>query len=302
MLNINESSGKWYIYDYLRVNSNFKEDYMFRDDLKKEMQSLIEKVPIIYKYVDFDGGTKILQNSNLLIKNPSKFNDPYDCHPSLIKFDNMPDTYIKELINKHYSHLSRHERRSKIANTIKESKQELINLFKTEYINNERELKGITCFSEDNLNLLMWSLYAESHKGICIGFNLEKLYRSIKRNGFSEVALMRVVYVQELEPINFFDDSFKAVINWLRTKSNLWKHEKEIRISFGPYNTNNKDHDYVLFDIDSIEAIYFGSKMQDEEKEKLLNLIMTKNINCKTYNVFLNDRMFKLETEEIKRC
>lgn len=69
---------------------------MFRDDLKKEMQLLIENVPILYKYIDFEGGTKILQNSNLLIKNPSKFNDPYDCHPSLIKFDKMPDTYIKE--------------------------------------------------------------------------------------------------------------------------------------------------------------------------------------------------------------
>ncbi len=275
---------------------------MFRDDLKNEIKSLIENAPILYKYIDFKGGISIIQNSKLLIRTPSKFNNPYDCHPNFIKFDQMPDSYVKDFINRNYPHLSRQERRTKILKIIKNSKQELIELFKTEYINNERELKGITCFTEDNLNLLMWSLYADSHKGICIGFNLEKLYHSIKKNGFKEVALLKVNYVKELEPFNFFEDSFKAVINWLRTKSNSWKYEKEIRILFGPYNTNNNDHDFVSFDTYSIESIYIGSKVLDEEKANLIKLTEDKNMTCKIFDVSLNDKLFKLEPKEIKNC
>ena len=33
----------------------------------------------------------------------------------------------------------------------------------------------IRCFTPDPTNTLMWSHYAESHKGVCVGFSLEKL-------------------------------------------------------------------------------------------------------------------------------
>jgi hypothetical protein len=213
----------------------------------------------------------------------------------------MPNKYIQDLINKHYSYLNRKERRIKINKTIKESKPELINLFKSEYIINERQLKGITCFSEDNLNLLMWSLYADSHKGICIGFNIEKLYHSVKRNGYNEVALLKVIYVNELEPINFFEDSYKAVANWMRTKSDSWKYEKEIRLSFGPYKANNADCDFVSFDLKAIEEIYLGSQMQNEEEDKIIKFIESNNLTTKIYKISLNDQKFKLERNEIQK-
>ena len=87
---------------------------MFEQDLITEIQTLLKNVSILYKYVDFNGGLELLSNSNLLIKNPTQFNDPYDCFPGLIDFDKMPDDYIKYLINKYDSHLNRKERRDKI--------------------------------------------------------------------------------------------------------------------------------------------------------------------------------------------
>lgn len=50
---------------------------------------------ILYKYLDADGGLKMLQNSNLRFSNATKLNDPFDCHPSLIDCSKIP-TYISE--------------------------------------------------------------------------------------------------------------------------------------------------------------------------------------------------------------
>ena len=44
----------------------------------------------LYKYLDIKGGKMMLMNHNLQYTNAAKFNDPFDCHPSLIDFDSIP--------------------------------------------------------------------------------------------------------------------------------------------------------------------------------------------------------------------
>jgi len=198
---------------------------IFEEELKEEIKNILDNVPALFKYIDFKGGNELLKNSTLLIRNPSFFNDPYDCFTGLISFENIPDSYITDLINKYYGYLNRNERREKIRNHIKYSKSDLTELFKNDFIQKEKEYKGIACFTRDPENLLMWSQYADSHQGICIGFNLEKLYRNIKTLSYKEIALLNVKYTEKLEANNYFIDGKKAVINWLRTKSNSWKYE-----------------------------------------------------------------------------
>ncbi len=268
---------------------------MFKVELRKEMENTINNVPVLYKYVDFDGGQKLLTNNNLLIKNPAKFNDPYDCYPGLINFDKMPDDYIKDLINKYYPNLSREDRRKKINSTIKNSKSGLIKMFRTDFINGERQGKGITCFTEDHQNLLMWSQYADSHKGICIGFNLEKLYRSLKVNPYKETALLKVKYTKELHAMDYYEDGFKAIINWLRTKSNLWEYEKEIRISFGPIDFKGSDHKFVSFAQEAVEVIYIGSMMEEDKENQIVQIVENKYKKADIFKMTLNTNSFKLD-------
>ena len=49
----------------------------------------------IYKYIDADGGLKMLFNCNLQFTNVTKLNDPFDCHPALINFSNVPQEKSK---------------------------------------------------------------------------------------------------------------------------------------------------------------------------------------------------------------
>jgi len=39
----------------------------------------------------------------------------------------------------------------------------------------KKQTTFVTCFSEVENNLLLWSHYADKHKGACIGFNTESL-------------------------------------------------------------------------------------------------------------------------------
>ena len=45
---------------------------------------------LLYKYLDTDGAIMMLHYSNLMYANATMFNDPFDCHPSLIDFSNVP--------------------------------------------------------------------------------------------------------------------------------------------------------------------------------------------------------------------
>ena len=47
---------------------------------------------ILYKYLDAKGGLMMLYYSNLQFTNATKFNDPFDCHPALFDFSNVPET------------------------------------------------------------------------------------------------------------------------------------------------------------------------------------------------------------------
>lgn len=44
----------------------------------------------LYKYLDIKGGLAMLHNSNLQFTNSTRLNDPFDCHPSLFDFSNVP--------------------------------------------------------------------------------------------------------------------------------------------------------------------------------------------------------------------
>ena len=274
---------------------------MFSEELKSEFKELIESVQILYKFVDYDGAEKIIENGTLLIKNPINFNDPYDCHPKLINYNSIPNQYIKNLINKQYPDISRNERRKKQLEAIKTSKNKLVDFINTDHMEMERNLKGVTCFSKKNLDLLMWSMYADSHKGLCLGFNLEKLFRSlISMNKFDETTILNVKYTNELKPNNYFEDPLKAVVEWLRTKSHEWRYEDEIRIVFSPFQESKGKLGLVSFDLSVIEEIYFGCNVTENNEEKIIDKIKQKGLKSTFYKVSLNENKYKLEVN--KKC
>jgi hypothetical protein len=95
----------------------------------------------------------VLTLNNLSIKctDPSDTNDPYDCSP-FVHYNGNPDASKIRQIQKHFA-----------------------NLF------------SLLCFSTRNDSIPMWSYYADSHKGLTIGFDSEdypfnSIDKQFKRN------------------------------------------------------------------------------------------------------------------------
>lgn len=85
---------------------------------------------------------------------------------------------------------------------------------------------GLICFCKDWMSPPMWSHYAATHRGICLGFDL------------SRSAVLNVVYEDDRVPDSLpdlpeIDDVSTALRKKLsRTKSTHWEYESEVRIIF----------------------------------------------------------------------
>jgi hypothetical protein len=85
---------------------------------------------------------------------------------------------------------------------------------------------GVVCFSENNANLLMWSHYADSHKGICLIYESEE--RPILK--WKKYNYYKIKYRQNRE-IDVLKVGFEnAFFSLLTTKSPDWEYEKEHRL------------------------------------------------------------------------
>ena len=101
---------------------------------------------------------------------------------------------------------------------------------------------------------LMWSHYADSHRGCCIEFELgktdlwERLY---------------VKYQDELPKCN----GEKDLENVLQTKSKHWEYEKEVR-----FIKTMKERSSYYMPI-KITAIYLGIQMSNKDKRLINNIV-----------------------------
>lgn len=84
---------------------------------------------------------------------------------------------------------------------------------------------GIICFTETKTNLLMWSHYADEHRGMAIEFDAEHaFFRSDRQENGLYGKLYKVNYsnVRHYDTPEWFD--------WFLRKSHDWRYEAEHRI------------------------------------------------------------------------
>lgn len=131
----------------------------------------------------------------------------------------------------------------------------------------------VSSFTVQNDNILMWSHYANNHKGFCIEYAIDK-----KEKNELLFNLFPVIYSKKRTKMNelFFNNRtiFEWYKNGLLKKADFWSYEKEWRLIL-------LENDCLVdktFSFYPIKAIYLGCKISDEEKEKIRKLIVDKNI------------------------
>lgn len=197
-----------------------------------------------------------LENNYIYFANRTQLNDPYDCFPGMIQTtDNISslETYLKTI--KRFKERSRKERRNAEKSLLKNG--ELFHIIEKQK-NQTLDKIGIASFSVQPVNLMLWSHYANNHKGICLQFD-----KACDESIFSKA--YDVKYIETL-PKMTFDPSIneeKIFFEALRSKSSVWSEEEEIRLmktTYGKYK----------FNTNSLKSIIFGLSSEESFKDRIM--------------------------------
>ncbi|ASU24132.1 hypothetical protein CCZ37_16615 [Vibrio qinghaiensis] len=249
----------------------------------------------LYKYVTPESIDIILRNSSIKITNPSEFNDPLDCNVPEFEVDSK---ILKKIFTKN-SGVTKHEisdLSSELDKSISELKSELEPLSK-ELTSAWEELIAqfrVLSLTEDSNNILMWSHYADDHKGAVIGFKkfegkgfVKNAKRVDYRNGskkFKEFSskLFEVLvqyFIKEEQDAHVSNKREKLVVNALTSstlkfftsyfffKKNEWNYEKEHRLVLRCDSSDisqNGGVETISFDTSEVCEIIFGVKADTE--------------------------------------
>ncbi|RBN50625.1 DUF2971 domain-containing protein [Flavobacterium psychrolimnae] len=258
----------------------------------------IPKAPrILYKYRDLkdDFYKKIILENELYLTSVDKFNDPFD---STFPFQHDKKELTEENVLKKFVEInSKNHPNVPITQFINEAKERFAkgeftsdDFWRKDHEKTKRqinEMYGICCLTTKKDNLLMWAHYANSHSGICIGFDTETLYKSDK------VMILKVNYSDSFPKIPLFENGV-GMLSLTTTKSKHWEYEDEYRLSkhFAP-KTSIKLKD------DAIREIIFGCNIDNQSREEIISIVKIKSLKIKLYDCKIDDKEFKLNIVEI---
>lgn len=122
---------------------------------------------------------------------------------------------------------------------------------------------GVVCFSECPTQILMWSHYADSHKGICLEFDSKQL----PIRGWKKYSYHRVNYVKQ-RMIDVISVGYtNATLQLLTCKSTDWAYEQERRL------VTIKGPGFQDTRIPAITAITLGAKITENPIELRTSLL-----------------------------
>ncbi len=220
---------------------------------------------IVYKYVS-PRWIEVLKDCLIRFTQPAALNDPFESNPIDGKlFDSLVEEQIKYRAGIPIK-LSRIEE-MEVTFAIRRNARNAVK----DLMDESRLKKGILSVSLVRNDLLMWSHYADSHRGFVIGFDgLHKYFQDgipDKRGG------LRPVKYSEKRPIlpphNEFSTHNVAEI-LLFTKSPHWSYEKEMRM------LHNVEHADVTKKPDNGDPIYLFKFPAETVKEVILGCQMPK--------------------------
>ena len=228
----------------------------------------------------------ILRNCRLWAAKPEHFNDPFDCDLEIsvgitedVMLESMRQRGDSESAIAQYkaSKLGADgkfipEERRRVDNSI----QELIK---------ESRHMGVICLSEVCDSILMWSHYAENHKGVCFEFI------RAEDNDLGDLELCSPVKYDRHYPIidlgrlllNQDGETLKIM---MQTKSSEWAYEKEWRLI-----TLDGDNKCPL--PGPISRVILGAKIEEQFKSRIETLCQERNIPC--VQARKADREFRIE-------
>ena len=190
---------------------------------------------------------RIFTKNKIYFRSPKQFNDPYDCRLPTMSFDASDEEWIAEYSKQMPAKVAKQRIREGHHKDLEHQK-----IFLKRFQKKIFKL-GVLCLSEVPDSILMWSHYADGHKGFCLQFDN------------TEIRAEKVNYSRSYPEINYIrtpdEEQFDLT---LLTKFKGWCYEQEWRIieyenSYGTCN----------FPKEKITGVILGAEMLPEHKKMI---------------------------------
>jgi hypothetical protein len=246
----------------------------------------------IYKYEPYSAQTlKNLKGQVLYFGSPLGFNDPYDCAltPGFV----LPTEDDIEAIRAHY--LNKPDLPASVRDELNHfSYRQLSHYFLRagfaaidSAVAGFAKQRGVTCFSERNDDLLMWSHYGGRYRGLCLEFDTTS-------EGFQKLQPVR--YVDRPPPLSLrkmlVEGDYDAVADLFCTKAAAWAYEREWRAMHAVAGT-----EYVYPAL-ALTGIFFGPDIDEQSLEIVCLILKGQNSGVKLWRGRRSRDEFRVLFEE----
>lgn len=232
------------------------ERYLYNALAQVHYQAINEKMPY-YSFRKFSKHSlEDIENETISLAHPREFNDPLD---TILVY------WLNEEIKKKYTDEWQLRYRLLMKKVSEHIKIRCLIAGQNE-LGNEVPIEDV--------NVLMWSHYADSHKGFCVKYVFDRdmfdLNKHIKRD-----KLLLVDKIKYSETIDINDEP--SIRMALLEKSDFWKYENEMRLI--SYDCSGEDKEFPVVECKGMaKAVYLGVKCSDENRRLMEKAIGDKNI------------------------
>jgi|CXWL01.1.fsa_nt_gi hypothetical protein len=269
--------------------------------------------PKLYKFCSFDiKALRLLSEAEAYYANPKDFNDPLDCDGT-VRGDTDLASWEELCIGMLAAQRGVMEAMRAIqdlqhnsaeygdyrTNHQSEKHYKYLLRSKIEYlIDAELGKRGVLCLAEDWNCPLMWSHYADRHRGLCIEYdtNINKCpdikpvdYRDARGINISELIQWKLHNSSEAEK-NVLETYFFA-------KSPSWSYEKEWRVICEKNGVKEAPF--------RISGVYFGLKCDSAVRTNIVMLFNEVSWTVELYDIALKDSRLDrepIDPGEVKAC
>jgi Protein of unknown function (DUF2971) len=254
----------------------------------------------LYKYRPFDEySIALLERSEAYFSSPSSLNDPFDCTftylsppPSAEDARNWMRYSVSKIPRSHFLFGELSSRALNTAENFTDTTASIFMKMACESMEATiRNESSVYCLSTTNDSTLMFSHYAQSHKGICIEFNFTNEFRL----GDPEA----VSYFSTPPVVDFWgEDRFDGnllVERSVYAKSVEWEYENEWRI----FNFS-KGAGIRTFDPRCVSRVIVGCNAGDDTKKRVIEISKNRQFPFKISLAKMSREKNKLELIDLE--
>lgn len=262
------------------------------------MTSPTEPPQYLYRYRSLDGESKTWIRDSILkseyyFASPKAFNDPFDCRP-VFRFQSSKAKiirYFEGVFARQAPKMNRAQRRTESRQRVSDPSDDPRNeanldRFREIYDKTVTSRIGVLCLSSRADDILMWSHYANAHRGICLQFFAQG----------NVIETSQPVHYRSLRPaIDPTSQTHDEMLDHaIFTKSDHWKYEKEWRLI-----QYKRGAGIYRIPPEALTGIILGAQISSIDKADLVAWIKSRTLPLKLYQANISEHQFAISIDEV---